>query len=289
MELASIIEDCGGVLLFDGGMGSMIAKRGLASSAEVADLLVLSDPAAIVEIQAEYVQAGADVITTNTFSSNANRLAGEASVADVFAAAVDCARRAGARYVAADIGPLGALLEPYGDLPQDDAFELFAEQVRAAEAAQPDLIIIETMSDLNEAKLALSAAKQFSSLPVISSMTFSMGGFTSFGVTPEVAATELPALGASAVGMNCSTGPEDMLPLATRMLACAGDIPIMTQPNAGLPIPGPNGEAVYPMQPAEFADYIQQMLEAGVRIVGGCCGTDPSFIAAVRKVIDARR
>lgn len=282
MDITNLLESApGNLLLLDGGMGSMIQKRKLAKPGELADLLVLTNPEAITAIQADYVAAGADIITTNTFNANAHNVAnagGAASVRDVYAAAVQCARAAGARLVAADIGPLGELIEPYGDLEEDEAAALFAEQAQAARDAQADLIIIETMSDLTEMSLALAAAKEHTDLPVFATMSFEASGFTMFGVTPEDAARTLGELGATAVGMNCSTGPQNMIPLVERMRAVT-DLPIIAQPNAGLPKPGPGGTAIYDMSPEDFASFAARMVEAGASCIGGCCGTTPEFIA----------
>lgn len=281
MKLTQAISAAPGNLpLFDGGMGSLIAARGLSAPGQVSDMLVLTNPQAITEIQAEYVAAGSDIITTATFNSNINNLGSEETVAAVFAAAVKCARDAGASYVSADIGPIGELLEPYGDLEEDEAYEIFAQQVRAAAAAGADFISIETMMDLNEAVIALKAAKAESDLPVICSMSFQANGFTMFGNTPEAAVQTLAELGADAVGMNCSTGPEDMIPLVARMRAVT-DLPIIAQPNAGLPKTGADGKATYDMDPDTYAGYMKEIIGAGATLLGGCCGTNPDFIRAI--------
>ena len=291
MDIRHEIETApGGVLLFDGGMGSMIQRNGLAQPGELADLLVLTNPEAITAIHAEYVAAGADIITTNTFNANAHNVAkagSTASVRDIYAAAVACARTGGAKLVAADIGPLGELLEPYGDLEEDEAAALFAEQAQAARDAQADLIIVETMSDLTEMGLALAAAHEHTDLPVIATMSFDANGFTMFGVTPENAARALGEQGAAAVGMNCSTGPENMISLVERMRAVT-DLPIVAQPNAGLPKLGPNGTTTYDMTPEIFAEYVARILEAGATCIGGCCGTTPAFIAQLNTLRSKR-
>ena len=192
---------------------------------------------------------------------------------EVFAAAVSCARASGARYVAADLGPTGQLLAPMGPLAFDDAYELFARQVRAAEAAGADLFVIETMSDLAEAKAALLAAREKSSLPALVTMTFEEDGRTFLGTTPEVAALTLSSLGAAAVGINCSLGPAEVAPLVARMADWAR-CPLMVQANAGLPHVE-DGVTVYDIGPDEFAAAVVPMLDSGVSILGGCCGTNP--------------
>lgn len=194
-------------LLFDGGMGTLVQAAGLHTVHEVPDLLNLTHPEAIVAIQRQYVEAGADCITTNTFNTNRLKLANAgATVAEVYAAAAANARVAGAPLVAGDIGPTGALLEPLGTLTFDEAFDIFSEQARAAEAAGCDLIVVETMADLLEAKAAVLAAVESTTLPVFATMTFGEDGRTFLGTTPAIAATTLSALGASAVGLNCSLG-----------------------------------------------------------------------------------
>ena len=222
-----------GFLLFDGAMGTQLQARGLAAG-ELPELLCLERPEVVTEVHAAYVAAGADVVTTNTFGANAEKLGSAATVEEVFSAAVACARAAGPRYVAADIGPTGQLLAPMGTLPFDDAYELFARQVRAADAAGADLFVIETMADLAEAKAALLAVRENSDLPALVTMTFQEDGRTFLGTTPEVAALTLSSLGAAAVGINCSLGPEEVAPLAARMLPWAS-CPVMVQANAGLP------------------------------------------------------
>ena len=272
-------------LLFDGAMGTQLQARGLAAG-EIPELLCLTNPAEITEIHAAYVAAGSEVVTTNTFGANRTKLGDAATVDEIFTAAISCARASGARYVAADIGPTGALLQPMGTLLFDEAYELFAEQVRAATTAGADLFIIETMADLAEAKAALLAAKECSDLPVFVTMTFDEDGRTFLGTTPEVAAVTLSALGADVVGINCSLGPADVAPLVLRMLPWAS-CPVMVQANAGLPHVE-DGRTLYSIGPEEYCAAIVGMLDAGVTVVGGCCGTSPAFIAGERELLVGR-
>lgn len=274
-------------LLFDGGMGTLVQAAGLHTIHEVPDLLNLTHPEAIVAIQRQYVEAGADCITTNTFSANRLKLAStDATVAEVYAAAAANARAAGAPLVAGDIGPTGALLEPLGTLTFDEAFDIFSEQACAAEAAGCDLIVVETMADLLEAKAAVLAAVESTTLPVFATMTFGEDGRTFLGTTPAIAATTLSALGASAVGLNCSLGPVELAPLVEE-LAPHDRALVMAQPNAGLPRIQ-DGETVFDVGPNEFAQAMEAILDAGATVVGGCCGTTPDHIAALRALIDAR-
>ena len=181
-------------LLFDGAMGTMLQRSSSLKAGELPELLCLTEPDAVTAVHRAYVEAGSMVVTTNTFGANARKLGGKARVQDIFDAAIGCARQSGARYVAADIGPLGALLEPMGTLSFSDAYDLFAEQVRAADTAGADLIIIETMTDLLEAKAAVLAAKENSALPVFATMTFEESGKSFLGAAPDAVARTLEAL-----------------------------------------------------------------------------------------------
>ena len=272
-------------LVFDGAMGTQLQERGLAAG-ELPELLCLTNPDEIRDVHAAYVAAGSDVATTNTFGANREKLGDAATVEEIFQAAVDCARRSGVRYVAADIGPTGQLLEPMGTLPFDDAYELFAEQARAATKAGADLFIIETMADLAETKAALLAVRENSDLPVFVTMTFAEDGRTFLGTTPEVAAVTLSSLGADVVGINCSLGPKDLVPLVERMLPWA-KCPVMVQANAGLPRVE-DGVTLYDVHPTEYCEAVAQMVDAGVTVVGGCCGTSPDYIRGERELLAGR-
>lgn len=271
-------------LLFDGGMGTMLQQAGLSGVANPPDLLNLTHSSAIEEIQRAYVEAGCDVVTTNTFNANPTKLEGQADVSEIYESAVRIAKAAGARYVAGDIGPTGALLEPLGTLSFDEAYNQFAVQACAAEKAGCDLVIIETMADLREAKAAVLAALENTSLPVCVSMSFESDGRTFLGTTPEIAATTLSSLGVQAVGVNCSVGPDEMLETVQQIrkrARCA----VLAQPNAGLP-KVVDGQTVYDMDVEQFAGSVKCMIEAGATVVGGCCGTNPAYIKALREVLD---
>ena len=282
-RLRAAIEGTGH-LLFDGGMGTMLQAAGMKAGA-LPELLNFEEPQVIADIQRQYVEAGCDVITSNTFGANAHKLDGAATVADVFAAAVACAREAGARYVAGDIGPIGALLRPLGTLSFDEAYDLFAEEVRAGVDAGVDLFIIETMTDLAEIKAAVLACRENSDLPVFATMTFEEDGRTFLGTSPEVAAITLDAIGADVLGINCSQGPAELRGLAARMLTVT-DKPVMVQANAGLPHVDDDGNTVFDIQAPEYAQAVAGMIEDGVNVVGGCCGTTPTHMAALRTLID---
>ena len=273
-------------LLFDGGMGTMLQAAGMKAGA-LPELLNFSDPDVITGIQRQYVDAGCDVITSNTFGANAHKLDGAASVEDVFASAVACARAAGARYVAGDIGPIGALLRPLGTLSFDEAYLLFKEEIKAGVKAGVDLFIIETMTDLAETKAAVLAAKENSDLPIFATMTFEEDGRTFLGTSPEIAAITLDSLGADVVGINCSQGPADLRPFAKRMLDVT-DKPVLVQANAGLPHVDDEGNTVFDIDAPEYAQAVAGMIEDGVGVVGGCCGTTPEHMRLLKQLIEGR-
>ncbi len=277
-------------LLFDGGFGTLLQARGLSEPGKIADVLCVTHPEAITDIHKAYVAAGADAATTNTFNTNTRVLeasGANVSVEEVFAAAAACARAAGAPYVAGDLGPLGEFLEPYGDIEEELAHELFARNARAAQAAGCDLIVIETMMDLNEAELAVRAARENTDLPVFVTLSFNENGRTLFGFTPKEAAASLIGVGANGVGLNCSVGPVEALPVVQAYREALGELPLVVQPNAGLPDMS-SGQAVYTCSPDEFAQALAALMDAGARVLGGCCGTTPEHIAAVRARIDHR-
>lgn len=273
-------------LLFDGAMGTMLQQVGLPAG-DLPDLLCLTQPETVTSIHRAYVEAGSQAITTNTFGSNREKLGDAATVDEVFAAAVACARQAGARYVAADMGPTGELLDPLGDCTFEEAYDLFAEQARAAAAAGADLVIIETMADLQEIEAAVRAVKDSCDLPVFATMTFGTGGRTFLGVAPDDAARALDELGVDALGVNCSLGPAELAPIVDAMLA-ATDKPIIVQANAGLPVVV-DGKTTYAIDPSDYAEHVLPLIEAGASVIGGCCGTNPHFILELAKLLDGRR
>ena len=272
-------------IIFDGAMGTMLQKRGL-KRGEIPELLNLTSPEIIRSIHDEYFDAGCDVVSANTFG--ANRYKAEKtgrSLADLVSSAVEIAKKAAScrkkKYAALDIGPCGRVLQPTGDLPFEEAVEVFSEIVRAGSKAGADLILLETFTDLYELKAALIAVKENSNLPVLATMSFEENGTSFFGATVESMTLTLQALGADALGVNCSLGPKQLVPIVERLLR-ASSIPVMVQPNAGLPL-FENGEARYDVTSEEFADHIKKFVEEGAVIVGGCCGTDPGYIRLVKE------
>ena len=264
--------------LFDGAMGTMLQQRGLKPGG-LPELLNLSNPDIVTQIHTEYVHAGADIITANTFQAHELKLHGH-SVEAVVTAGIRCAHASGARLVALDVGPLGQLLEPLGTVPFEKAYDVFKRQMTAGEQAGADLIIIETISDLYEAKAAILAAKENTRLPVFCTLTFQADGRTFLGCDALTATITLQGLGVDALGVNCSLGPDKMGPIIDVMLQYA-HVPVILQANAGLPVYR-DGEAFYEMQAGPYADWVVQMVRKGVRIVGGCCGTTPETIRAMR-------
>ena len=270
--------------LFDGGMGTMLQERGLQAGGKP-ELLNLNAPEVVRGVHAAYVEAGSDIITTNTFGASRHKLG--CAPAPYIQAAVKLAREAGAPLVALDIGPLGAMLQPIGEMPFELAYDLFSEQVEAGVQAGADLILIETMSDLLECKAAVLAAKEHSNLPVFATMTFGADGRTFLGTEPKTAAVTLTALGVDAVGINCSLGPRELLPMVREMVRCT-HLPIIVQPNAGLPRLV-DGQTVFQVEPEEFGDCMADFLREGAAILGGCCGTTPRHIAAVKARMTGHR
>ncbi len=269
-------------VLFDGAMGTMLQACGLLPG-ELPELFNLSAPDRITAIHRAYVEAGSDVVTTNTFQANRQKLPQDASVSAVIEAGVACAKAANPRYVALDVGPLGPLLAPAGTMSFDDAYERFREQMVAGEAAGADLILIETMSDLYEAKAAVLAAKENTRLPVVCTMTFQEGGRTFLGTDATAAAVTLSALGVDALGANCSMGPDELLPVVRDLLKYSR-VPVLVQANAGLPELR-SGHAHYTISPEVYAQTAVRMALEGVTLLGGCCGTNPDYIRAVKAAL----
>ncbi|WP_301090994.1 homocysteine S-methyltransferase family protein [Faecalibaculum rodentium] len=267
-------------VILDGSMGTMLQKRGM-KPGTIPELLNITDPDLVQSVHRDYARAGSDIVYANTFGANPDKLAGTGySLEDVIQAAIRNVRIAAPDCLCAlDIGPLGQLLEPLGTLSFEEAYERFAAVVKAGKNA--DLIVIETMADLYETKAALLAAKEHSDLPVLVSMTFQEDGRTFTGTTPEIFARTMTGLGADCLGINCSAGPDTLVPLLKEVLANT-HLPVAAKPNAGLPDPR---DGSYSLADADFVKGILPALEAGVTVVGGCCGTTPDTIRALSAVI----
>lgn len=280
MDIRNAIKSS--IIYLDGAMGTMVQRAGL-KAGQAPEVYNMTNPDIISSIHRAYLQAGSDVITTNTFGANEYKLKNTGySVEEVVERAVSIAREvAEDRWVALDIGPIGQLMEPNGNLTFEEVYESVARQVRVGANSGADLVIIETLADVYEAKAAVLAAKENSSLPVFCTLTFDKSGRTLMGTDPLTAITILEALGVDALGVNCSLGPKDLVPIVEEFIKYS-HVPVIAQPNAGLP-KLVNGETKFDMEPEEFARYAKEMVDKGVRIIGGCCGTSPEFIQAVQR------
>ena len=266
-------------ILLDGGMGTMLQAAGLQLGARPEELNI-TDPEQIQRIHGMYAAAGSRIINTNTFGASPRKLAKCVyTLEEVVAAGVACCKRACQPFgalTALDIGPLGELLEPIGTLPFESAVADFARIVRAGAAAGADLVVLETFTDLYELKAALLAVKENCDLPVLASMSFEADGRTFTGCTVESFAATARGLGADALGINCSLGPKEILPMARQLAAALpGDFPVFVKPNAGLPRADGSG---YDITPELFTQQMEPYRELGLFAAGGCCGTTPDFI-----------
>ncbi len=282
------------ILYFDGAMGTRLQAAGL-KPGELPEAWNITHGDVVAEIHASYVRAGANILKTNTFGANAMKMQGSGySVEDVVLAAFKNARAAFAKvsaesfaskqqqakqFVALDLGPTGKLLAPYGDLQFEEAVSLYTEIVQAGVKAKADLVLVETMSDSYEAKAAILAVKENSDLPVFVTFTFDKDGKLLNGADVETAMLMAEGLGVDAVGFNCGLGPDlvaKLLPRARRVT----DLPLIANPNAGLPVEK-DGKTVFTTGPEEFADYMLDVYREGGAVLGGCCGTDPTYIHLV--------
>ncbi len=270
-------------LIFDGGMGTMLQNAGLEAGG-LPEVYNIEHPDIVLDIHKKYIAAGADVITSNTFQANALKLDGCGySIEEIITAGVNLAKRSGAKYTVLDIGPLGQLMEPMGTLSFDRAYELFRQQIIAGEKAGADIVLLETMSDLLEVKAAVLAVRENTSLPVFVTMTFQEDGRTFVGCDPISVAVTLSGLGVDALGVNCSLGPKELMPVIDELIKYSR-VPVMVQPNAGLPKIR-DGKTVYDISPDAFAEYMGEIAEKGAVILGGCCGTTPEFIKKTAEVL----
>lgn len=267
------------ILIFDGAMGTMLQQYGL-TVGEIPELLNIKEKDKIIQIHKKYIEAGANIITTNTFGANDKKLLNSGYIVeDIIEAAVENAKMAckGKNIaIALDIGPIGELIEPMGTLSFEDAYNIFQKQVLQGVKTGVDLILIETMSDLYETKASILAAKENSNLPIFCTMTFEEDGRTFTGCSIPSMVTVLQGLGVDALGVNCSLGPLELEKIVEEVLKYS-QIPVIVQPNAGLP-KVIDGKTLYKITPKEFLEAQKRMVNSGVNIVGGCCGTDDKFI-----------
>lgn len=267
-------------IILDGAMGTVLQKNGLAPG-DIPEFLNITNPQLITQVHKSYVESGSDILYTNTFGVNRMKLAEyDYTVEQLVSAAVFNAREAAKgsdTLVALDVGPLGKMLEPSGDLPFETAYDCFKELMVAGERAGADFIVVETMTDLQESRAALLAAKENTALPVLCTMSFEENMRTFTGVDITAMALVLEGLGANAIGINCSLGPRQLYPLAEKLVQST-TLPVVLKPNAGLPDPNTGG---YDLSPEEFANCMVQLHSLGIQFLGGCCGTTPDYIQAL--------
>jgi 5-methyltetrahydrofolate--homocysteine methyltransferase len=273
-------------VLGDGGMGTMLQMHGL-TSGECPEAWNFEKPEAVTATHKAYADAGCDFLTTNTFGANPIKLSRhgmDSKIDEIIARGVELARgaAAGGPMVAGSVGPTGGLLEPYGELPAAEVAEAFKVSAGLLERAGIDFFIVETMTDLNEALLAVRAIRGLSEKPIVATMAFTRGAKgvrTVMGTSPEQAAAGLEEAGANVIGTNCCSGMEEAADIMKEILAATA-LPTIAQPNAGLPVPR-GDKVVYPETPEAMAAGLETLLGLGVRIVGGCCGTTPDHLAVM--------
>ena len=280
-----------GVLVSDGGWGSFLIAKGL-KPGECPERWNLDHRDAVLAVARSYANAGCDLITTNTFGGSRvqlakHGLADQTAAINEIGAAISREAMGPDRHVNASIGPCGELLM-MGNVSEDQLYEAFSEQAAALERGGADACLVETMMDLQEASIAVRAAKENTKLEIVCTMTFSRGAdgtyHTMMGVTPEAMAKGILAAGADIIGANCTLGPEDMVDLVRAIRAAAPGIPILVQPNAGQPETVAGGLR-YPLTPEAMGACVPAFIDAGASILGGCCGTGPDHILAIRNAI----
>ena len=298
-KFLALLTETEGPLLTDGAMGTMLHGRGVPFGT-CFDELNLSRPALVGEIHRAYIEAGAQIILTNTFGANPYKLATHGLqdkglrsnyLAEINRAGVDLARRVVAAsfkdvLVAGDVGPLGVRLAPFGRVSKEQARDAFSAQIASLVDAGVDLLVIETLSDLGEMLEALAAARALCDLPVVASMTFTRDDRTLLGDSPAKVARRLWEAGADVIGVNCSGGPTQLLRLVQQMGEAAPEGRFWVKPNAGWP-EQVAGRIIYSATPAYFGEYAWAFCQVGAAMIGGCCGTTPAHIAALRAALDA--
>ena len=274
------------IVYLDGGMGTLLQERGLGAG-EQPERWNLTHAQDIVDIHTAYYNAGSNVVCTNTFGANGLKF-DDNELEEIVKAAIENAKQAKAnsvskaeKFIALDIGPTGKLLKPLGDLDFEDAVAAFAKTVKLGVKYGADCILVETMSDCYETKAAILAAKENGDLPVIVSNAYGEDGKLMTGATPAAMVALAEGMGAAAIGANCSLGPKQLRGVVEQLLTCAS-IPVVFKPNAGLP-KAVDGKTVYDVSATEFAKEVAALVKKGVRAVGGCCGTTPAYIAALKK------
>ena len=280
-----------GVLVADGATGTMLQRAGLPVGTSPVSWN-LGNPEAVQALHRRYLDAGSDIVLTNTFGGNWPKLDAEGlgmQVAEVNGAAARLARMAAGNHalVFGDMGPTGKLLDPLGPLSYAEAVSIYAEQALALAGGGVNAIFIETMSDLNEAKAAVEGARRATRLPILVSMSFDTRGRTMMGVKPALAARELWCMGVAAVGANCGRTLSETLEAIQAMRQAVPDAVLIAKPNAGLPHLAEGGESVYDVTPEVMADYALKFYALGVKVFGGCCGSTPDHIRAIALTLHA--
>ena len=288
MKILDYLKD--NIVYLDGGMGTLLQAEGLAAG-ELPERWNIEHPDKVIKIHKDYFDAGSNVVSANTFGANVLKFEREELEKIIFSA-INNVRRAmeessgeQEKFVALDIGPTGKLLKPLGDLDFEDAVKIFAETVKIGSKCGADLIIIETMNDSYETKAALLAAKENSDLPVFVMNAYGSDGKLMTGASPEAMVAMLEGMGADAIGLNCSLGPRALSGVVDKLLKSAS-VPVIVKPNAGLP-KSVNGKTVFDVSPDDFSDTMREFVLGGARVVGGCCGTTPAYIKALKeKTVD---
>lgn len=280
-----------GVVLLDGATGSNLMKAGLPRGVS-AEQWVTEHPDVLQELQRAYVEAGSKIVYAPTFAANRISLANfglESQAEQLNTRLVKISREAveGRAFVAGDLTTTGQLMEPKGDMTYEKLYHAYQEQVRALADAGADLLVAETMLSVEETIVALDAAQSVCQLPVMCTLSLEADGTAMYGGNAVEAVVTLQEMGAAAVGLNCSVGP-DQLESVIRNMKEAATVPVIAKPNAGMPSINEKGEAVYSMNEDDFARYTKILVEAGAGIVGGCCGTTPDYIRKLAQILGLR-
>ena len=293
MSLNRFLErlQAGKVLVLDGATGTNLQRRGLPGGTP-SDLWVMDNPEVVMQLHRDFLEAGSDILLTNTFGSSRLHLA-HAGLSDRFeptnrrAVELVCQTVRGTEtLVGGSMGPLGEMIQPFGTLAEADAETAYAEQAKMLSEAGVDLLVIETQFDLNEAKAAIRGARSVTDLPLVCSFSYDRGTRTMMGVKPAQVGKELADAGVSALGINCGRSLDDNLK-ALQELRQATDLPLWFKPNAGMPRTDDNGKLIYDVTPEMMAAQVPQWIEAGARLIGGCCGTSPEHLKAIAQAVRA--